>query len=167
MKTDRYDIALLLRIKTEVMDELSSLDRLRVELEALNPLTGEDNLIHIRGVALTLHDFYNGIEKIFRYIAKELNGGIPKGEDWHNELLYQMSVTIDGLRPAVISKDLYRDLKEYLGFRHIVRHIYGYELNYKKINLLLENFPLVWKIFSEEIRKFILFIEEIIERSSS
>lgn len=159
----RYDIALLRRVRAEILDEMEQLERLKSEIEQVPPLKKSDNFIHIRGVALCLHDFYNGVEKIFRSIAKELNGGIPKGDNWHNDLLYQMGLSIENLRPPVISRELDKTLREYLGFRHVVRHVYGYDLDYEKINPLLRKFPGVFKEFSEHIHRFTEFIERMIE----
>ena len=41
----------------------------------------------LRTKASFLADFYMGVERIFKIIAEELNGGTPKGEDWHKRLL--------------------------------------------------------------------------------
>jgi hypothetical protein len=75
-------------------------------------------------------DFYMSVERISILIASELNGGIPKGEDWHKRLLLDMSLTI-GERPPVLSKKLYEELLKFLGFRHVIRHAYGFDLNEK------------------------------------
>ena len=79
-------------------------------------------------------DFYMGVEKIFKLIIEELNGGAPRGEGWHKRLLHTMSLEIKGSRPAVISNELYADLLKFLGFRHVVRQAYGFQLDEKKLD---------------------------------
>lgn len=91
----------------------------------------------LRAKASFMADFYMGVEKIFRLIGEELNGGLPKGEVWHKKLLRNMTLEIKGVRPAIISDELYQDLVKFLGFRHVVRQAYGFQLD--------ENNLLNWK----------------------
>jgi hypothetical protein len=53
-------------------------------------------------VAINLHSLYNGVERIFEWIAGELDGGLPTGPTWHRDLLTQMTLKVEGVRPAVI-----------------------------------------------------------------
>ena len=53
---------------------------------------------------------------------------MPYGEDSHSRLLSQMASPIESIRKEVISPNLFRELKRYLRFRHLFRHIYGFEL---------------------------------------
>jgi hypothetical protein len=41
------------------------------------------------GVALNLHSFYSGTERIFELIAANVDDILPKGENWHQALLKQ------------------------------------------------------------------------------
>ena len=80
-------------IKVNIQTEL---DDLQTEIEAVAPLLDkvrlvEPDAIEIRAIATTLHAFYNGIERVFLIIAKELDGKVPQSVHWHRELLDQMS----------------------------------------------------------------------------
>lgn len=55
-----------------------------------------------------------------------------------------MAAPIPGLRPALLSADLHRDLTELKGFRHLVRHRYGIELSGSKV---LENVERMQRAF--------------------
>ena len=59
-------------------------------------------------------------------------------------------------RTSVISLELMEELKEYLGFRHVFRNIYGLQLNWEKLKILLlkiqDNF---WKRLKGELDLFI------------
>ncbi len=55
------------------------------------------------GVALNLHGFYAGVERIFEEIAREIDGSLPAGPEWHRDLLLQMSAEVAGTRPPVIA----------------------------------------------------------------
>jgi len=117
--------------------ELTNLDRLVEELKGLlskkeNKRTSYD----VRAAGSILHDFYCGVEKIFERIALSIDKNIPQGENWHTELLLQMGKRIDGIRDKLIPDGLLVKLKEFLRFRHLFRHIYGFELKWGRIEPL-------------------------------
>jgi len=80
---------------------------------------------YLDSVALNLHGLYSGLERLFELIASVVDGKKPGGENWHQELLKQMTAEIPKIRPAVISSSTWRRLEEYRGFRHVVRNIDG------------------------------------------
>lgn len=106
-----------------------NLDGLRNLLQT-NPVqsTGHD----LRAEASYIHDFYNSAENLFRIVAEELNGGVPRGESWHRLLLLEMKDGIAGCRGRVISGNLYELLDTCLRFRHLFRNSYGVFLDPKK-----------------------------------
>ncbi|MFW6428824.1 MAG: hypothetical protein ACOCY3_02920 [Desulfosalsimonas sp.] len=61
----------------------------------------EDNG-YLDGVALNLHSFYAGMESCFEDIARTVDGGLPSGANWHQDLLQQMTADMKDLRPPVI-----------------------------------------------------------------
>jgi hypothetical protein len=130
-------------LKKELEIELRNLERLAREMEELTSrFVNKPDFIETRAAGSILHDFYCGIEKIFERIEIHISGELPKREDWHAELLSQMAHSIKGIRDAVISTDLREKLKEYLRFRHLFRHIYGFELKwerFKDLSLSLSN----------------------------
>lgn len=56
---------------------------------------------YLDGVALNLHGFYSGLERIFEKIASSIDEIVPSGANWRQELLNQMNTEVPGLRPAV------------------------------------------------------------------
>ena len=94
-------------IKKEVEIELDNLDRLVKEMEDLTRrFTNEPDFIQARAAGSIIHDFYCGVEKLFERVAVNIDGELPKGEDWHTELLSQMARPLVGIREAVINQDL-------------------------------------------------------------
>lgn len=61
--------------------------------------------IIINGFAGYVHSFYNGLEKIFNLIAEYVDHFEPRDKAWPQELLKQMTLEIQGLRPAVLTKE--------------------------------------------------------------
>ncbi|MCF6149859.1 MAG: hypothetical protein E3K37_14495 [Candidatus Kuenenia sp.] len=145
------------RIISEIKEETSSLRALRDEYKNFLEKYPLLDRYLLRTKASFLADFYMGVERIFKIIAEELNGGTPKGEDWHKRLLLDMSLCI-GERPPVISKELYRQLLMFLGFRHVVRQVYGFELDEKRLEALSVHFEPVLEKFIEEMESFCRFL---------
>jgi hypothetical protein len=77
----------------------------------------------LNSLALNLHGFYNGLERIFETIARRLDPAFPSGDRWHHDLLEQMGQEIPGIRPAVLSAETVARLDEFLAFRHRVRNL--------------------------------------------
>jgi hypothetical protein len=135
-------------------------------LEDLEMLRREKNKIGIEGthpriLGSILHDFYTAIEKIFRKIAEEFDGGIPQGSDWHKELLESMSLDLEGIRSAVINEKLKQELDEYLRFRHVFRNIYGFQLDAERLKQLCRNFDAVSSDFVNALEEFIRFLKTL------
>ena len=114
----------------------------------------------LRGIGDIVHDFYTGMERIFVKIAPELNGGVPAGSAWHRELLESMALDLPTIRPPVIGRETVRILGEYLRFRHLFRNVYGFELEWERLQPLLKRLPAAWVAFQTNIRHFLVFLDE-------
>jgi hypothetical protein len=127
-------------LSARIDTELSEL-KLVVErtLQAWDKAVKQDDDFYLDSVALNLHAFYSGLERIFEKLASTIDGAVPTAANWHQELLTQMQTEIPSLRPAIISYDLKEALEEYRGFRHVVRNVYTYHLKPEKLKLLVNN----------------------------
>lgn len=114
---------------------------------------------YLDGVALNLHGFYSGFERIFTHIAEIIEGDLPRGESWHVRLLQKMMTEIPKVRPAVISTKLGAKLDEYRGFRHVVRNVYTYNLDPTKLEKLIHDAPALFEDLKLEISAFADFLE--------
>ena len=72
------------RLAAEIESELASLSALGEEF-ANAPR--QDDIYSLRARGSILHDFYNGVERVFVCIAPVLNGGIPRGDQWDRDLV--------------------------------------------------------------------------------
>ncbi len=148
---------MLREIIAEIEKELQNLEELKTEFEKVKPKT---EIIFKRAKGSILHDFYNCCERIFKRIALELNGRYEDSEKRHKNLLYRMTIPIDGLRPRVISDELAAMLDEFLAFRHVFRNIYGFELKGDRIDYLGEKFEAVVEKLQGEIEDFKAFLKK-------
>lgn len=75
------------RIKNELPELVLITERARQGWDKAKTLHDD---FYIDGVALNLHSFYSGMEKIFEKIAAKVDGSVPTAPNWHQELLSQM-----------------------------------------------------------------------------
>jgi hypothetical protein len=144
----------------EINDEIKNLERLEKEMNSLlSDIEEEPTFIEIRACASILQDFYSGMEKTFERIALIVDNNLPEGETWHIDLLTQMAKSLVTVRPKVIAEGLFEKLKEYLKLRHLVRHIYGFEMKWERMKPLALSMSSVLDEFKENIREFMDFIE--------
>ena len=122
--------------------------------------TDEQN-IYLDSVALNLHSFYSGLEKLFEIIARHIDHSIPEGETWHRNLLNQMACEVDDIRPAVISQNNAESLDEFRRFRHLVRNIYTTNLVPSRIEKLMSRLSELWDSLSDELLAFAEFVNEL------
>jgi hypothetical protein len=114
----------------------------------------EPDYVERAAVALLLHSFYNGIENILLIISKNIEIVLPSGIKWHKELLDKSFEETNG-RKNVFRKENREILNEYLSFRHFVRHNYGFQIKWKKMEALAKGVEKVWEMAREDINTFI------------
>lgn len=151
----------LRRLADRIRTELAEIERVCQRIDTgWNRVqqTGDD--YYLDGVALNLHGFYSGLERIFELIATRIDGMKPTGENWHQALLIQMTREAQGVRPAVISEETRNQLDEYRGFRHVVRNVYTYKFDPAKVGILVTNIQNLLDQAQAELLAFAEFLEE-------
>jgi uncharacterized protein YutE (UPF0331/DUF86 family) len=98
----------------------------------------------ISAVSSGIHNVYNGIEDILLSIARDVDGSVPTGASAPQDVLGQMAAEVAGTRPALLDLDLHEALTELNGFRHLVRHRYGFD---RKPDKVIENLKLLQNVF--------------------
>jgi hypothetical protein len=156
-------------IKARLELELSNIQKLFLELDNRDLITPSDarkqkldDQFALRAVGSFLHDFYSSVENIFKIIARSIDQSVPVNSELHAELLQQMSLNVDRVRPAVISIKTMNLLNEYRSFRHVFRNIYGFNLITKRLEHLLDIFPSTIDNLKAETTCFISEMEEIL-----
>ena len=124
-----------------IRSELATIEQVVMRVQrAVDAVGGnlEDSDLYWDAIALNLHDFYTGLERVLSHIAAQVDGHLPEGGEWHRELLRQMAIPLPRIRPAVFSEATIQRLDEYLRFRHVVRHVYAFEFDPQRIRPLAE-----------------------------
>lgn len=151
------DLLLDLEVERRKLAQLlESLHDLQMALER-DPPTSE----RVDAGALRLQSLYTGVERCLVQIVRALNGGTPEGSDWHRRLLERMTVSTD-LRPAVLRRSTADDLGELLRFRHVVRHLYAYELEPAAVQRLMGNAITLWPAVSDDFDAFAEWVRQLL-----
>ena len=151
----------LLRLAQRIREECEELARLVARAEAAwRRLQQSSDDLYADSVALNLHGFYAGLERLFEMVAAGIDGNVPRGENWHQTLLEQMVAEVPSVRPAVIREETRQMLDEYRGFRHIVRNVYAFRFDLVKIQKLVQEAPGVLSRVRAELLAFADFLDQ-------
>lgn len=132
-------------------------DKVNVEMENISATLEElgkikdkpnKNQVELAGIAAFLHNIYNGMENILKQTLISQAVPIPKSDSWHQDLL-----TI-AAEKKIIHEILKNQLAKYLAFRHFFVHGYGFLLDAKELDPLVENIFNIYASFKKEINSF-------------
>ncbi|MFO7877629.1 MAG: hypothetical protein R6U55_13700 [Desulfovermiculus sp.] len=153
-------------VSSRILQELEDLEavcgRAERALAAVRQNPADQDL-YMDSAALSMHDWYSGLERIMSFIASRLEESTPQGKDWHRDLLYQMQLEIPDVRPAVFSKSTVSRLDEYLRFRHVLRNVYSFNLQPERIEVLVSGLRETLESVRIDLERFCLFLREIAE----
>ena len=95
-------------VKEQIEFKINDIDKLFSEYNLIfeNAKEEEPDLFNMTILGTVLHSFYNGLENIFDIIAKNIDGNVPTGSKFHQELLHQMASENES-RDEVINEKLY------------------------------------------------------------
>ena len=140
---------------TDLLIERRKLDQLMASLAGLLPLWDETpgQAERVDAAALRLQSYYTGMERCFTQIVRVFNGAPPEGHDWHRRLLERMALDTPQ-RPALLDHGTAEAMAELLRFRHVVRHLYAYELRPEQVHRLVSLAVSSWPQLSNQLLAF-------------
>jgi hypothetical protein len=143
----------------EYLVELNQVVERAVSFAATANKTGEE--AYWDAVALNLHSYYSGVERIFEDIARTIDRTLPESADWHQRLLVQMSIEIPGVRPAVLDRNTRMSLDEFRAFRHVVRNVYAFNFRPNRLQELVQDLSSSFGAVQNQLTIFIQFLEAL------
>jgi len=132
--------------REKIEAELENIERVLADLPSPDSLKKLSSL-EMAGVAALIHNFYNGVENIFKQLVISKGLSIPQGPSWHIDLI-EICVA-----NKIISRTTSDMLKEYLSFRHFFSHAYSFDVDEERIAPLLEKIKDVHKALIKDILK--------------
>lgn len=129
--SDGKEFLSMVNAREKIEAELQNIERVLTDLPGPDSLE-KLSLLELAGVAALIHNFYNGVENVFKQLVISKGLSIPQGPSWHIDLI-EICVT-----NRIISQSTSDMLKEYLSFRHFFSYAYSFDVDEERIAPLLE-----------------------------
>ena len=142
----------LILLKGEIEGQTKEIEKIYLRIEERRVTKESSNL---ESLAYQLHNLYCAFEDLFKTVADYFENNIDERKKYHRELLRRMFISIEGIRPAFVSEESHKLLDSLRAFRHFFRHAYTYELDPKKVNLVLEDALKLKSLYLEDIKIFL------------
>jgi hypothetical protein len=133
-----------------------AIDGIQMKILSSSPNSDEQAVY----LAYQLHNLYCAYEDIFKEIAQTFENQLDDQKLFHKSLLRKMTISVEGFRPGVIGSASFEFLSELLGFRHVFRHAYQYNLDPGKLNFLKNRLMEAKDKMKEDIARFREFLRE-------
>ena len=124
--------------------EFANLERILGRFPAIEALPTLSAL-ETAGTAALLHNFYNGIENLFKQVVRSRGLEVPTGDSWHRDLVNL------ACGEGIVSEDTAVQLRQYLAFRHFFSHGYAVDLEVERMQPLIEELREVYEQFRQDI----------------
>jgi len=126
------------RLATELEDDLRALDRLASAIREMLARSQDvkQEWLRVRALSFEIERWYTAVEATLERCVRILDGSIPEGRSWHDELLRAAGLAIAGFRPALVSQRAVESLREVMRFRHFARHGYDREPDANRVDEL-------------------------------
>lgn len=142
----------LILLRGEIEGQTKEIEKIYLRIEERRVTKESSNL---ESLAYQLHNLYCAFEDLFKTVADYFENNIDERKKYHRELLRRMFISIEGIRPAFVSEESHKLLDSLRAFRHFFRHAYTYELDPKKVNLVLEDGLKLKSLYLEDIKIFL------------
>lgn len=116
---------------------------------------GLDTPGQLDSVAYQIHNLYCSVEDLLNIVAKTFENNVGKGREWHRILLLRMSQPVEGIRPAFLSTESWEVLDQLRGFRHVVRHAYGKDIELTQLQVNITAGQKLYELIDKDIHAFI------------
>ena len=139
-------------LKSEVHAQISEIESIYNKLEDRRKEKGKAGL---ESIGYQLHNLYCAFEDLFKIVAESFENHIQDKAKYHTELLKRMTISIEGVRPPLLSQESYILLDSLRSFRHFFRHAYSYEIDARKVQIVLEDVDKLREIFKRDADIFL------------
>jgi hypothetical protein len=149
-------------LKSEIEHDIQRLNRLFKKFEkSYNDFSATSEYSKLVESAFYVNQLYTGFESIFKNVAKTFENNI-EDDYWHKSLLERMTLSIEDIRPALISEELFNCLNELRAFRHFFRHAYDTDIERDKFKIVADRVYKIRNSFQKGLKKFLLFLDSLI-----
>ncbi len=139
-------------LKAEIKAQTKELDNVYVKIEERKREKGK---AAVESIGFQLHNLYCAFEDLFKIVAETFENHLQDKSRYHVELLKRMTLAIEGVRPPLLSQESFVLLDNLRSFRHLFRHAYSYELDERKVRIVLEDASKLSDVYRRDINAFL------------
>ena len=111
-------------------------------------------------VADLLAKYYTCLETIFLRVSQFFENSLSQ-DRWHTDLLCKMTLTVTGVREAVIRDSTHALLLELLKFRHFTRYYYDISYDWDRLDYLMKKFAQARLALRADLDAFTGFLQAL------
>lgn len=144
-------------LKSQIQIEFAQIEKVGAELQNLANEMGdsEPRLRDKAAAGAFLAQIYGGLENVLKRILRYNQVELPKGEDWHMQLLRVFRKGENKSVPNLLDDSLQAQLAPYRKFRHVVMHSYGFELEWNRMLPGIRQIPCVLGQFKSAVDNYL------------
>ncbi|MBS3947481.1 MAG: hypothetical protein KGZ57_04105 [Dethiobacter sp.] len=142
----------LVLLKAEIEAQLDAIAEIYLKIDLRKKETGP---AAAESLGYQLHNLYCAFEDLFSMVAAFFENHLEDKSRYHSELLKRMTLSVQGVRPAFLSRNSFVLLDNLRAFRHFFRHAYSYDLDERKLRIVLEDAEKLRPLYRREGQDFI------------
>jgi uncharacterized protein YutE (UPF0331/DUF86 family) len=139
-------------LKAEIKAQIEEIHHIYERLDERKKKRGK---AATESIGYQLHNLYCAFEDLFEIIAKTFENHIHDRDKYHMELLKRMTISIEGVRPSLLSQETFVLLDNLRSFRHFFRHAYTYDLDERKVRIVFSDALKLRDIYQKYINTFL------------
>jgi hypothetical protein len=139
-------------LKAEIKAQTKEIENVYVKLEERKREKGK---AAVESIGFQLHNLYCAFEDLFKLVAETFENHIQDKSRYHVEILKRMTLAIEGVRPPLLSQESFVLLDNLRSFRHLFRHAYSYELDERKMKIVLEDASKLADMYRRDLDAFL------------
>ena len=139
-------------LKAEIKAQTKEIENVYVKLEERKREKGK---AAVESIGFQLHNLYCAFEDLFKLVAETFENHIQDKSRYHVEILKRMTLAIEGVRPPLLSPESFALLDNLRSFRHLFRHAYSYELDERKMRIVLEDASKLSDAYRRDVDAFL------------
>jgi len=146
-------------LEAEIKAQWTTIKDVYTAVEARAECLQPGNPAPLESLAYQLHNLYSAVEYLFKIVVNAFENSVTDTSRWHSTLLRRMKLEIEGVRPALVSAELYPLLNELRGFRHFFRHAYVVQLDVGRVQFVLARARQARPLLQRDVTRFLAQLE--------
>jgi len=139
-------------LKAELEAQAGEIEKIYARLDERSKKKGK---AAAESIGYQLHNLYCAFEDLFEIVARTFENNIHDKGRYHLELLKRMTIAIEGVRPSLLSEEVFVLLDNLRSFRHFFRHAYSYDLDERKVRIVLADSMKLRHIYQKDLSAFV------------